>query len=107
MNKPSVDPTFTFGVSLVLSLVLWYPTLRETMAGNIDVTDAGIRYFIALALAWAGVYGISALVAMYASQPRPPASPPPGKTLEIPQRRHDDGAASETNDESEADANAA
>jgi hypothetical protein len=105
VNKPSVDPTFTFGVSLVLSLVLWYPTLRETMAGNLDVTDAGIRYFIALAIAWAGVYGISALVAMYASQPRPPAPPPPGTAAQLPQRRRDDVAADETSDE--VDANAA
>ena len=27
------------------------------MGGNIDITDAGIRYFLALAIAWAGVYG--------------------------------------------------
>jgi hypothetical protein len=85
MNKPSVDPAFTFGVSLVVSLVLWYPTLRATMDGNIDITDAGIRYFLALALSWAGVYGISAIVAMYAGQPRRPSAPPPG-----PARRRDD-----------------
>src|SRR3954471_7342421 len=84
MNRPSVDPTFTFGVSLVLSLVLWYPTLRETMDGNIDITDAGIRYFLALGLSWAGVYGISALVAMYASQPRRPSPP------QHPARRRED-----------------
>ena len=85
MNKPSVDPAFSFGVSLVVSLVLWYPTLRETMDGNIDITDAGIRYFLALALSWAGVYGICAIVAMYASQPRHPVPPP-----EHPARRRDD-----------------
>jgi hypothetical protein len=85
MNKPSVDPTFTFGVALVVSAVLWFPTLRATMAGNIDITDAGIRYFLALALSWGGVYGISAIVAMYASQPKRPAPPP-----EHPTRRHDD-----------------
>jgi hypothetical protein len=84
MNKPSVDPTWTFGVALILSVVLWYPTLRETMAGNLDITDAGIRYFLALALSWAGAYGVSALVAMYASQPRRPTPP------EHPNRRHDD-----------------
>ena len=32
MNRPSVDPAFTFGLSLAISLVLWYPTLRGTMA---------------------------------------------------------------------------
>jgi hypothetical protein len=93
MNRPSVDPAFTFGVSLVISLVLWYPTLRQTMSGNIEITDAGIRYFLALAIAWAGVYGISAVVAMYASKPRAtmsPAPPDPGVRQVTPARRQDD-----------------
>ena len=94
MKRPSVDPTFTFAIALVLSLVLWYPTLRATMAGSLDITDAGIRYFIALAIAWGGTYGVSALVAMYASQPRRPANPPPGvRADDVPQRRHDDEPA--------------
>ena len=29
MNRPSVDPAFTFGVSLAISLVLWFPTLAR------------------------------------------------------------------------------
>lgn len=94
MNRPSVDPAFSFGVSLFVSVVLWYPTLRGTMSGNIDITDAGIRYFIALAISWAGVYGICALVAMYASQPRRP-TPGPGVPAETPQRRRDDVSAAE------------
>ena len=89
MKKPSIDPAFTFGVSLVLSLVMWYPTLRETMNGSIDITNAGIRYFLSLAIAWAGVYGICALVAMYASQPRPRPTPPPGASAQ-PARRAED-----------------
>jgi hypothetical protein len=96
VNRPSVDPSFTFGVSLVISLVLWYPTLRETMNGNIEITDAGIRYFLALAIAWAGVYGISAIVAMYASKPRDHNSPrpPPDQpaTAPLPARRQSDVA---------------
>ena len=91
MKRPSVDPAFTFGVSLVVSLVLWYPTLRATMHGDIDITDSGIRYFLALAIAWGGVYGVAALVAMYASQPREP-TPPPGVSQDQPQRRRDDVA---------------
>ena len=96
-NRPSVDPAFTFGVSLAVSLVLWYPTLRETMSGNIDITDAGIRYFLALAIAWAGVYGVSAIVAMYAAKPRDPVSPPPrpGATDGLPARRREDVSAAE------------
>lgn len=88
-NKPSVDPAFTFGVALAVSLVLWWPTMRNTMNGDLDMIDAGIRYFLALALAWSGTYGICSLVAMYASQPRRPAPKPPG-IAEPPQRRHED-----------------
>ena len=110
MNRPSVDPAFTFGLSLAISVVLWFPTLRETMAGNIEITDAGIRYFLALAISWAGVYGVSALVAMYASKPRSTFLPtPPGPkdpaSAPLPARRQEDvtaidepaGEASETN----------
>ena len=94
MNRPSVDPAFTFGVSLAISLVLWFPTLRETMAGNIEITDAGIRYFLALAIAWAGVYAVSSLVAMYASKPRPRATPPQPRPRPTP--RHNRPVASKT-----------
>ena len=107
MQKPSVDPAFTFAVALVVSLVLWYPTMRETLGGNIDITDSGIRYFLALAIAWAGTYGICALVAMYASEPRKP-SPPPGAAAPNPARRRDDEPpAQEPAVPSEEDANAA
>jgi len=96
MNRPSVDPAFTFGLSLAISLVLWYPTLRGTMAGNIEITDAGIRYFIALAIAWSGTYAVSSLVAMYASKPRPrapqPRPPTDPASQPAPARREEDVA---------------
>jgi hypothetical protein len=109
MNRPSVDPAFTFAVSLAVSLVLWFPTLRGTMSGNIEITDAGIRYFLALAIAWCGVYGVSAIVAMYASKPRPPSSPPPGPAAraETPARRQDDVPPAEVGTDSVSDSNAA
>jgi hypothetical protein len=89
-QRPSVDPAFTFGVALLISALLWYPTLRGAMSGDIEITSAGIRYMVALAISWAGVYGISALVAMYASQPRRPKPSPPGVTADTPQRRQGD-----------------
>jgi hypothetical protein len=108
MNRPSVDPAFTFAMSLAVSLVLWYPTFRATLNGGIEITDSGIRYFLALAIAWAGVYGVSALVAMYASKPRRPQSPPPPPDTGVraqPARRHDDPAPSApANDTSESNA---
>jgi hypothetical protein len=90
--------------------VLWFPTLRGAMSGDIEITDAGIRYFLALAIAWAGVYGVSAIVAMYASKPnhQVPSSPPPepGGRAPVPSRRQDDTAVGEPVTEA-SDSNAA
>jgi hypothetical protein len=77
MKRPSVDPSFTFALSLVLSLVLCYPTFQNMMHARIDVTEGAIRYLVALAISWCGVHGVATLVAGYASQPRPPAPPRP------------------------------
>lgn len=97
MKKPSVDPSFTFALSLVLSLLLCYPTFMNMLHARIDVTEGGIRYLVALAISWCGVHGIATLVAGYASQPRrtPPPRPP---AVTQPLRRSSDA------DESEADA---
>jgi hypothetical protein len=95
MNRPSVDPPFTFGLSLAISLALWLPTLRETMNGDVEITDAAIRYLLALAIAWAAVSVVSAIVAMFASKPRGPVSPPPTgpRAREVAPARHRDGTA--------------
>ncbi|GIU85826.1 MAG: hypothetical protein KatS3mg009_0341 [Acidimicrobiia bacterium] len=92
MRRPTVDPAFTFGISLVVSLVLWWPTLRALLDGNVDITDAGLRYLGALALSWCGVYFVASLVAMYASQP-PPEPPRPPRPPH-PLRRAEDRAGS-------------
>ena len=96
MNRPSVDPAFTFGVSLAISLVLWYPTLRGTMRGDIEITDAGIRYFLALAIAWAGVYGVSVArrdVREQAARPRRRRRRrDPGRARRVTARRRQDDA---------------
>jgi hypothetical protein len=89
VKRPTVDPSFTFAISLVLSLVLCYPTLQHMMHGSVDVTEGGIRYLVALAISWCGVHGVATLVAGYAAQPRPQAPPrPPGAAQ--PARRRDD-----------------
>ncbi len=83
MRRPSVDPAFTFALSLVLSLVLCYPTFMHMLKGSVDVTEGGIRYLVSLAISWCGVHGVATLVAGYASQtsrrspPRPPAQTQP------------------------------
>src|SRR5215471_10136743 len=90
MNKPTVDPTFTFGIALLASLIISFPSLRLAMHGELDITDAGIRYFLALALSWAGVHLVCSIVAMYASQPRRPVPPPAASKPEGPRRRRED-----------------
>ena len=89
MRRPSVDPAFTFAISLVLSLLLCLPTFVNMLHGAVDITEGGIRYLVALAISWCGVHGVATLVAGYASQ-SPPQRPQP-------QRRRDDV------DESQAD----
>ena len=99
MPKPSVDPAFTFGISLIVSLVLWWGTLQALLAGNVDITDAGLRYLVSLALSWTGVYFVASLVAMYASQPKPGPPAPPANTN--PGRRAGDVPPAELPDVSE------
>jgi hypothetical protein len=97
MRRPSVDPAFTFAVSLVLSLLLCYPTFMNMMHGRIDVTEGAIRYLVALAISWCGVHGIATLVGGYASQPRRPMPRPPAVTQSTRRR-------SDSDETSEADA---
>ena len=104
MRRPSVDPSFTFALSLILSLLLCYPTFMNMLHGRVDVTEGGIRYLVALAISWCGVHGVATLVAGYASQPRqnqgPSGSPGPPRPPAVtqPARRSTDA------DEPEADA---
>jgi hypothetical protein len=98
VNRPSVDPSFTFALSLVLSLLLCYPTFKNMLHGSVDVTQGGIRYLIALAISWSGVHGVASLVAGYAAQTRRP-TPPPRNAGSQPARRSED-----TDDSQQADA---
>jgi hypothetical protein len=87
----AIDPALLFGISLTVSLVLWWPSLRGALDGTIDITDAGLRYLAALGLSWVGVFGVATLVAAYgraAAPPAPPALPPPA--IEHPLRRGSD-----------------
>jgi hypothetical protein len=88
MRRPQVDPAFTFALSLILSLLLCYPTFKNMMHGSVDVTEGAIRYLVALAISWCGVHGVATLVAGYSAQPRRPAPRPPGAAQ--PMRRQAD-----------------
>jgi len=100
VRRPSVDPAFTFALSLVLSLALCYPTFMNMLHGRIDVTEGGVRYLVALAISWCGVHGIGTLVAGYASQARQPRRPaPPGPPAATqPLRRQADADESQEAD---------
>jgi hypothetical protein len=86
MRRMTVDPSFTFGMALLLSLVLWWSTLRALLDGNVDIMDAGLRYLACLGFSWLAVYFISMLVAGYGQDPpaRPPASQSPARRAEDP-----------------------
>jgi hypothetical protein len=88
VKHSSVDPALTFGLSLVLSVGLWFPTLRGTLNGEVELTDAAIRFLVALAIAWACVFGVSSLVARYARRSRKPPSPPDSGTRIPEPTRH-------------------
>jgi hypothetical protein len=89
VKRPSVDPSFTFALSLILSLLLCYPTFKHMLHGSVDVTEGGIRYLVALAISWCGVHGVAVMVAGYAGQPRRPSPPPRGTTSQPARRRED------------------
>jgi len=95
-RRAAVDPALLFGISLALSLVLWWPSLTGALDGSIDITVAGMRYLAALGLSWVAVFGVGTLVAAYArdAQPTPPALPP--GPVEHPLRRADDASAEDT-----------
>jgi hypothetical protein len=97
-RRPAVDPALLFGISLAMSLLLWWPSLTGALHGTIDITSAGLRYLAALGLSWLAVFGVGTLVAGYAREatqgPGPPALPP--GPVEHPLRRVEDGTAEAT-----------
>jgi hypothetical protein len=74
-----------FGVSFVLAVALSFPTLRPTLHGDVDIADAGIRFFFVLALSWAGVYALASILAISRRHVR--RTPPPAVVHE---RRRDE-----------------
>jgi hypothetical protein len=106
-RRGAVDPALLFGISLGLSLVLWWPSLGGALNGSIDITVAGLRYLAALGLSWVAVFGVATLVASYAreAQPTPPALPP--GPVEHPLRRADDTAVDDTPEDAVEDQPAA
>lgn len=53
------------GLVLLTSVLLWSPFLLPTVNGTLSVDQGLLRYAAALALAWAGGAGLTALVRSY------------------------------------------
>jgi hypothetical protein len=99
-RRAAVDPALLFGISLALSLVLWWPSFTGALDGSIDITVAGMRYLAALGLSWVAVYGVGTLVTAYGRESRPaampPTAPPPSDPAsQVPARRAEDEPSSE------------
>ena len=60
-----MSPERRFGVTLFVSLALWFPTLQELVANNVTLADALMRYAVGLGVAWIAVAGIDRLFTGY------------------------------------------
>jgi hypothetical protein len=88
---PRPDPAMVFGVALLVSLALWLPVARSTLAGHVELTTSALRYLVGFALSWAGISAVATVWVRYETAPRTrPARvatmPPPG----VPARRRVD-----------------
>ena len=74
-----MNPNTVFSASLVTSLVLWYPSMRACLGGDLDLAPAGLRYLAALVVSRLAWNGLARLVNAYraAQAPGPPAGAEP------------------------------
>ena len=81
-----MNPNTVFSTSLVTSLVLWFPSMRACLRGDLDLAPAGLRYLAALVVSRLAMNGLARLVNAYraAQEPGPVADDP------ATQRRRDD-----------------
>ena len=81
-----MNPNTVFSASLVTSLVLWYPSMRACLGGDLDLAPAGLRYLAALLVSRLAWNGLARLVNAYraAQAPVPPAGVEPGSVGTAP-----------------------
>jgi hypothetical protein len=88
-----MNPSARFGISLVVSLLLWWPTFQSCLHGDTDLMSAAMRYLLAFGFALFAVNGLAQLIIGYASgtsvPPVPDLAPAPVETP-APRRRRDD-----------------
>jgi hypothetical protein len=105
-----MNPNTAFSASLVTSLVLWYPSMRACLRGDLDLTPAALRYLAALMVSRLAMNFLARLLNSYRAAQQPampvgeappaesdgagaPASPPGGLQRRREDRHpEDDGA---------------
>lgn len=82
-------PTLVLGGSFLL----WLPVLPGFLDGQVDAATAGVRYAVALALAWVAVAGLTRLLRGYASGVAEAGDAPPSASPATASRRWSDDPA--------------
>lgn len=79
------------GLVILVSVLLCLPVLPPLLAGEMDASEAGLRYAGALLLAWGGAALLTALAKAYgaAQEQVPPAEQEVGQAP-APSRRQED-----------------
>jgi hypothetical protein len=65
-------------IAFLVALALWAPSGNAFVHGNLDVVPTGVRFLVALTVAWVGVTLLAMIVGGYGEQEpsdRPGASP--------------------------------
>ena len=85
-----MNPNTAFSLSLLVSLLLWLPSVLASLRGELDMPAAGLRYLAALTLSRFAVGGVARLLSAYRSVAAgsPAVEAPSG--AETPRRRKED-----------------
>jgi hypothetical protein len=60
-----VTPEGRFGGTLVVSLVLWFPTLRGFLSNSVDAPEAMLRYLAAIGFAYFAMWFLDWVITTY------------------------------------------
>lgn len=62
-----VDPGLIFGISLITALVISWPGFSGAMNGSADIVAVGVRFLIAVAVVWTGLWIVTSVIAGFAA----------------------------------------
>ena len=68
MSANRIHPSAVLAAALVLSLLLWYPTLEACIAGDVALSTAALRYLLVFAFVRVAASVIVYLVHHYRSE---------------------------------------